>query len=158
MQMQQKRACDRCHRLKQVCDKQHHCSRCVRAEVGCTYNRTPALLGRPRVSEDKPRRTINKSKYSHNACTNCKKRKQKCDEAWPKCLTCQRLNLNCSGPVKVLKIKTHKASTEVTPSTVEQLANIDHNDTANGNLETPNNFEDILEKFKSFNGSSSQSN
>lgn len=144
--MQQRRACDRCHRLKQVCDKQVPCGRCTRAEFECTYDRTPAVIGRPKSSDTKTKVPINKTRYSHNACTNCKKRKQKCDEMWPRCLTCKRLNLTCSGPIKVLKIKPHKA-TVITQPDSEQQANKDTFSVAQQDVANTGNFGDLLESL-----------
>lgn len=38
---------------------------------------------------------IKKRKYSRNGCKECKRRKIKCDEAFPACINCSRLKKNC---------------------------------------------------------------
>ncbi|KAK9351837.1 hypothetical protein V1523DRAFT_427681 [Lipomyces doorenjongii] len=48
------------------------------------------------------------------ACTNCQRRKIKCDETFPKCLRCVRSNLNCEGP----------KGEHLSPSTEERVDNI----------------------------------
>lgn len=96
-----KRACDRCYKLKQTCIGTP-CNLCTKSSSECTFNRPMPKMGRPRASKDKE--STPRVKYSHNACYNCKKRKQKCDEHWPTCLLCKKLKIDCSGPLKMLKI------------------------------------------------------
>lgn len=40
---------------------------------------------------------------SRTGCISCRVRKKKCDEAWPQCGDCKRLNRACSGPVGASK-------------------------------------------------------
>ncbi|KAH3686686.1 hypothetical protein WICPIJ_002330 [Wickerhamomyces pijperi] len=46
-------------------------------------------------AETQPTTTITKRKYSRNGCTECKKRRMKCDENKPKCWQCDRLGREC---------------------------------------------------------------
>ncbi|WEJ97614.1 hypothetical protein PSN45_005170 [Yamadazyma tenuis] len=117
--MSTKRACDRCHRLKQTCDSQLECSACVRASISCTYERPVAKMGRPRAPKDKVDQKT-KSKYSHNACAGCKKRKQKCDEKWPTCSMCSRLGIKCSGPLKIIRVTPEGSETKYTNTIVSE--------------------------------------
>lgn len=106
MDLARKRACDRCNRLKQVChgDTTKPCEACVRVNSECTFKRPVARIGRPKINPDKSGKKP-KGRYSHSACSNCKLKKKKCDEAWPSCLNCERLGLDCSGPLKIIKVK-----------------------------------------------------
>lgn len=53
---------------------------------------------------------ISKRKYSRNGCTECKKRRMKCDEGKPSCWQCTRLNREC---VYILNPKNKKRKPRV---------------------------------------------
>ncbi|KAI1028442.1 hypothetical protein LB503_002698 [Fusarium chuoi] len=36
---------------------------------------------------------------SRSGCAACKSQRLKCDETWPSCGRCTRLDMNCSGPI-----------------------------------------------------------
>ncbi|CCF58279.1 hypothetical protein KAFR_0E01250 [Kazachstania africana CBS 2517] len=58
---------------------------------------------------------IVKRKYSRNGCTECKRRRMKCDETKPSCWQCARLNREC---VYVLNPKNKKRKTQSTSSSI----------------------------------------
>ena len=56
------------------------------------------------------RTTVVKRKYSRNGCTECKRRRMKCDETKPVCWQCSRLNREC---VYILNAKNKKRKATV---------------------------------------------
>ncbi|KKK21927.1 hypothetical protein P175DRAFT_0521456 [Aspergillus ochraceoroseus IBT 24754] len=99
-------ACAICASLKTQCLDGRPCSRCRRLNLPCTdaqANRAtaasmPVLKSRKKVSHTR----------SAMGCSNCRRRRKKCDENWPICGDCSRLSLRCSPPVCVEP--THSAS------------------------------------------------
>ncbi|SCU80375.1 LADA_0B06964g1_1 [Lachancea dasiensis] len=59
------------------------------------------VISRPSSANSKPV----KRKYSRNGCTECKRRRMKCDEGKPTCWQCARLNREC---VYVIRTKNRK--------------------------------------------------
>ncbi|KAF2106322.1 fungal-specific transcription factor domain-containing protein [Lophiotrema nucula] len=70
--------------------------------------------GRPRIYP--PRSPTSSSKHtkarSKTGCTTCRKRKKKCDETRPFCLSCQKNNIHCEGykPVEIWKSGKERAA------------------------------------------------
>ncbi|KAF2734699.1 hypothetical protein EJ04DRAFT_563981 [Polyplosphaeria fusca] len=70
--------------------------------------------GRPRIYP--PRSPTNLSKAtkarSKTGCTTCRKRKKKCDETRPFCLSCQKNNIHCEGykPVEIWRSGKERAA------------------------------------------------
>lgn len=99
MSLMRKRACDRCHRLKQQCNGSTSCESCQKSNVVCTYDRPVNTIGRPRIkqtrSPNKGAQNSGRRKYSHNGCNNCKRIKKKCDELLPTCSYCRKNHLKC---------------------------------------------------------------
>lgn len=93
--MYKKKACDRCHSIKKHCNGKFPCNSCSKSNLQCSYNRSSAKKGRPRTKPEKVYRTLDRLSYSHNGCHNCKLKKKKCDESWPTCGLCHKLNLRC---------------------------------------------------------------
>lgn len=103
------KACDKCHRVKQVCSKGFPCQRCKKNNITCTYDRPQKQMGRPRLKKTLQKDTFDsedsslsdndvskgKINYSHQGCTSCKKSKKKCDENWPICGLCLRQGSQC---------------------------------------------------------------
>lgn len=50
---------------------------------------------------------IKKRKYSRKGCKECKRRKIKCDESYPACYNCSRLDKSCVYETKLLLIDTN---------------------------------------------------
>lgn len=69
------------------------------AEISSTHltDQDQANLVVPTKPEPKSgtARRITKRKYSKNGCTECKRRRMKCDESKPSCWQCSRLNRSC---------------------------------------------------------------
>lgn len=104
--LNKKKACDRCHSLKQVCIGINPCENCSKLNNLCTFCREKIKIGRPpkirKGDLDKTKAKDSqrsRKSYSHSGCSNCKKKKKKCDEKWPVCGNCKRLNLECSGEI-----------------------------------------------------------
>ncbi|KAF2746944.1 hypothetical protein M011DRAFT_403701 [Sporormia fimetaria CBS 119925] len=69
--------------------------------------------GRPRVHPPKSPISSSKAKArSKTGCTTCRKRKKKCDETRPFCLSCQKNNIHCEGykPVEIWKSGKERAA------------------------------------------------
>ncbi|CCH62847.1 hypothetical protein TBLA_0I01890 [Henningerozyma blattae CBS 6284] len=58
-----------------------------------------------------------KRKYSRNGCTECKKRRMKCDETKPICWQCSRLNRSC---IYILNPKNKKRNSTTSPTQQQQ--------------------------------------
>lgn len=118
--LNKKNACDRCHSLKQVCIGVNPCENCSKLNNLCTFCREKIKIGRPpkirKGDLDKTKaKGSQKSRksYSHSGCSNCKRKKKKCDEKWPVCGNCNRLNLECSGEMITTGIKEINTTTEL---------------------------------------------
>ncbi|ABN65893.2 Fungal transcriptional regulatory protein [Scheffersomyces stipitis CBS 6054] len=128
-----KRACDRCHEIKQVCTGSVPCERCARMSIKCVLDRPLKKIGRPQrgdrdssysprsnsliPSSDRRNGKLEKRtgiRHSKSACEACRKRKRKCDESWPNCGYCTKSNLECSGPT-VRKRKPKAKSSRLDP-------------------------------------------
>ncbi|KAH7156697.1 hypothetical protein EDB81DRAFT_787712 [Dactylonectria macrodidyma] len=90
------------------------------------FPRTSTLSASPRYDAMATRRPHTKSRLG---CTNCKRRKVKCDEVGPVCFHCKRHSLSCSfsnhhiGPVPTLYNRqgesTEQSSNYLTPASIE---------------------------------------
>ncbi|KAK5781831.1 hypothetical protein RI543_000733 [Arxiozyma heterogenica] len=69
-------------------------------------NQTPTATTIPVATGKKA--TVVKRKYSRNGCTECKRRRMKCDETKPVCWQCSRLNREC---IYILNAKNKKRKT-----------------------------------------------
>ncbi|KAF2268530.1 hypothetical protein CC78DRAFT_373260 [Lojkania enalia] len=69
--------------------------------------------GRPRIYPPRSPTTSKQTKArSKTGCTTCRKRKKKCDETRPFCLSCQKNNIHCEGykPVEIWKSGKERAA------------------------------------------------
>lgn len=81
----------------------------------------------PSTTTNKPdgKTGIVKRKYSRNGCTECKRRRMKCDETKPSCWQCNRLNRQC---VYILNAKNKKRK-----SIVRRKSKTSEDESADGN-------------------------
>ncbi|KAF2878079.1 fungal-specific transcription factor domain-containing protein [Massariosphaeria phaeospora] len=69
--------------------------------------------GRPRIYPPRsPTTSKNAKARSKTGCTTCRKRKKKCDETKPFCMSCQKNNIHCEGyrPIEVWKSGKERAA------------------------------------------------
>ncbi|PHH62784.1 hypothetical protein CDD81_6676 [Ophiocordyceps australis] len=85
--------CHRCAQIKQACDGNLPCARCVRLSVPCRPRNSAAEADGN--TGDVPKARIRRVQ---TGCLPCKKRKKKCDEKKPRCGDCRRLCLDCAWP------------------------------------------------------------
>ncbi|PWY87960.1 hypothetical protein BO94DRAFT_624101 [Aspergillus sclerotioniger CBS 115572] len=92
----QRTACFSCASIKSACSQGQPCQRCKRLALTCSY--AFAHLRKwtdPDEGQHQYRRRVRHSR-SRNGCESCVRRRKKCDEAFPKCGECRRLNIsNC---------------------------------------------------------------
>ncbi|KAG5919199.1 hypothetical protein E4U42_006588 [Claviceps africana] len=86
--------CHRCAQIKQACDGNLPCARCVRLSLPCRP-RNAAGTGDEIPAGDMPKARIRRVQ---TGCLMCKRRKKKCDETKPRCGDCRRLCLDCAWP------------------------------------------------------------
>lgn len=98
-----KQNCDKCHEKKRACKGNTiPCNGCEKLGVPCTFLRPKLKVGRPKSKQilqfDGISTHTRKRKYSRKGCYTCKMKKRKCDEIFPQCGSCQRLNIECKRP------------------------------------------------------------
>ncbi|ATY65855.1 Fungal transcriptional regulatory protein [Cordyceps militaris CM01] len=101
--------CHRCAQIKQACDGNLPCARCVRLSLPCMPRDAVATGpdGFPGALGDMPKARIRRVQ---TGCLMCKRRKKKCDETKPRCGDCRRLCLDCAWPVDRPKDKSPSLS------------------------------------------------
>lgn len=101
--------CHRCAQIKQACDGNLPCARCVRLSLPCRPRDNATLLdGYPGYAE-LPKARIRRVQ---TGCLMCKRRKKKCDETKPRCGDCRRLCLDCAWPPERSKDKSQSTLRE----------------------------------------------
>ncbi|CUS21578.1 LAQU0S03e05798g1_1 [Lachancea quebecensis] len=70
-----------------------------------------SALGTQPASSNSNGKTV-KRKYSRNGCTECKRRRMKCDEGKPTCWQCARLNRECVYIIRTKNRKRRPKNTE----------------------------------------------
>ncbi|QUC22869.1 uncharacterized protein UV8b_07110 [Ustilaginoidea virens] len=94
MGLETRPVCHRCAQIKQACDGNLPCARCVRLSLPCRLRNTTGS------GDDFPYGDVPKAKIRRvqTGCLMCKRRKKKCDETKPRCGDCRRLCLECTWP------------------------------------------------------------
>lgn len=124
-------------------------------------NKTAAVTTVPVTTVSTPlvtngkKATVVKRKYSRNGCTECKRRRMKCDETKPTCWQCSRLNREC---VYILNAKNKKRKTNAKNSSSTGKISKDSKKetmTPTSNASTP---IDVSEKSSLFMDNKSDSN
>ncbi|KHN97074.1 uncharacterized protein MAM_05183 [Metarhizium album ARSEF 1941] len=87
--------CHRCAQIKQACDGNLPCARCVRLSLPCRPRNAAGTTIDDTHNGDVPKARI---KRVQTGCLMCKRRKKKCDETKPRCGDCRRLCLDCAWP------------------------------------------------------------
>lgn len=90
--------CYRCAQIKQACDGNLPCARCVRLSLPCWPRDSSGAAGAAGNGEffgELPKARIRRVQ---TGCAMCKRRKKKCDEVKPRCGDCRRLCLDCMWP------------------------------------------------------------
>ncbi|PMB72356.1 Transcriptional activator protein UGA3 [Beauveria bassiana] len=96
--------CHRCAQIKQACDGNLPCARCVRLSLPCMpRDALGSGDGYPGAMGDIPKARIRRVQ---TGCLMCKRRKKKCDETKPRCGDCRRLCLDCAWPAERSKDKS----------------------------------------------------
>lgn len=100
--------CHRCAQIKQACDGNLPCARCVRLSLPCMpRDAVNTSDGYPGSMADMPKARIRRVQ---TGCLMCKRRKKKCDETKPRCGDCRRLCLECAWPTERSKDKSPSIS------------------------------------------------
>lgn len=100
--------CHRCAQIKQACDGNLPCARCVRLSLPCIpRDAVAAADGYMGSLGDMPKARIRRVQ---TGCLMCKRRKKKCDETKPRCGDCRRLCLDCAWPAERPKDKSPSLS------------------------------------------------
>ncbi|KAG6024099.1 hypothetical protein E4U41_001858 [Claviceps citrina] len=109
--------CHRCAQIKQACDGNLPCARCVRLSLPCRP-RNAAGTGDEMQAGDVPKARIRRVQ---TGCLMCKRRKKKCDETKPRCGDCRRLCLDCAWPPeRHAKSKTGSGNAD---ETIQEVVN-----------------------------------
>ncbi|KAI9901931.1 hypothetical protein N3K66_003748 [Trichothecium roseum] len=96
MTVERRPVCHRCAQIKQACDGNVPCSRCLRLSLPCRPREmSDGCIVATTPPDDAPKARI---KRVQTGCLMCKQRKKKCDEIKPKCGDCRRLCLDCHWP------------------------------------------------------------
>ena len=107
-------SCTQCRQRKLKCDRQQPCSRCARSGEECRY--IPNSIEHERRA---PRRQIRSRNRPVKACTECRRRRVRCDLHEP-CSECNARELHCEyepfPPKPWLQPMTNNASDAQTPS------------------------------------------
>lgn len=80
-----------------------------------TIDKIPTSTGKPKIK---------KSKYSRGGCSECKRRKIKCDEAKPSCYKCSKLNKICSYPNNSTKFKFENPIIQIESNRVDNICGV----------------------------------
>ncbi|KAG6010523.1 hypothetical protein E4U21_005874 [Claviceps maximensis] len=107
--------CHRCAQIKQACDGNLPCARCVRLSLPCRP-RNAAGTGDEIQNGDMPKARIRRVQ---TGCLMCKRRKKKCDETKPRCGDCRRLCLDCAWPPE-RHAKSKQGSSDI-DDTIQEL-------------------------------------
>ncbi|KAG6126445.1 hypothetical protein E4U09_002565 [Claviceps aff. purpurea] len=111
--------CHRCAQIKQACDGNLPCARCVRLSLPCRP-RNAVGAGDEMQDGDMPKARIRRVQ---TGCLMCKRRKKKCDEIKPRCGDCRRLCLDCAWPAD--RHSKSKPSSSKADETIQDLADDD---------------------------------
>ncbi|KAF4126214.1 Fungal Zn(2)-Cys(6) binuclear cluster domain [Geosmithia morbida] len=109
--------CHRCAQIKQACDGNIPCSRCIRLGLPCRPRNTGDNV-LPDPSTDDAEAPKARIRRVQTGCLMCKQRKKKCDEVKPRCGDCRRLCLECHWPVE--RPKDYKAVMATDKATARQ--------------------------------------
>lgn len=88
-------ACQICADIKTLCSQGRPCTRCQRLSLPCTYehdDREVVAAAAAQVARRPPKTGYTRS---HRGCSECRRRRKKCDEQHPICGGCKRLRLDC---------------------------------------------------------------
>lgn len=111
--------CHRCAQIKQACDGNLPCARCVRLSLPCMPRDAAGTTeGYPGAVGDMPKARIRRVQ---TGCLMCKRRKKKCDETKPRCGDCRRLCLECAWPAERTKDKSPSLSALQESSSSDKL-------------------------------------
>ncbi|CEP61189.1 Lys14p LALA0_S02e08724g [Lachancea lanzarotensis] len=91
--------------------------------------------GTASLAADTSNGKVTKRKYSRNGCTECKRRRMKCDEGKPTCWQCARLNRKC---VYEIRTKNRKRKTKPEGDPIEPV--LTDSKTASSNADTTSEF------------------
>ncbi|KAG6014351.1 hypothetical protein E4U43_006619 [Claviceps pusilla] len=107
--------CHRCAQIKQACDGNLPCARCVRLSLPCRPRNSAGTADEIQMG-DMPKARIRRVQ---TGCLMCKRRKKKCDETKPRCGDCRRLCLDCAWPPE-RHAKSKQGSSDI-DETIQQL-------------------------------------